>query len=352
MRLTVGQKTFGLLAGITALLLIARPFAITHAIVSTLPNRYVKISDSTAGTSGVEYELGFDATIPGTLGSIEAEFCENDPFPGTPCTVPAGFDISAATLVSQSGTNDFTIDALGTNAHRMVLSRVPSAVGAVTFKFLFNGVTNPSATGTQYVRLTTYSGANRGGSVTDKAGIAFSINGDLSISTEVPPHLDMCVGVTIPSIDCTSVVGDTINMGTLKTSTPAVASSQFVVGTNADNGYTVTVSGAPLTSGNNVLQALTSLTTSTPGVNQFGMNLRQNVAPVVGNEPAGVGSALPVGNYNIPDNFIFKSGDVIVSASAPDNYRRFTASYIANIDNKQPIGFYATTISFIALGSF
>ncbi len=352
MRLTVGQIIFGLLTGITALLLIARPFAVTNALVSTMPNRYVKLSDSIAGNTAVTYEIGFDTVVAGTIGSVEAEFCENDPFPGTSCTVPSGFDISSATLLTQSGTNDFIIDAGTTNAHRIVFSRAPSNVGAITFRFEVSGVTNASSIGTQYMRLTTYTGASRGGSVADIAGVAFSIRGYLDVSTEVPPHLDFCVGVTITQIDCTSVNGDLIDLGILKTNTAKTGTSQFVGGTNADNGYTVTVSGSPLTSGNNVLKAISNLSVSLPGTNQFGINLRQNIAPSVGSEPVGTGFASPSGNYNIPDNFIYNSGGTIVTASSADNYRKFTVSYLANIDNNQPGGYYATTITYIALGNF
>ncbi len=351
MRLRVGLKKVALLGTITALLLAARPVMFTGALPSTMPNRYLKLSDSKISVSPVNYEIGFDTTLPGTLGSVEAEFCENDPFPGTACTVPNGFDISAAVLISQAGTNDFTVDVGASNAHKIVFSRVPSAVGALTFKFELSNVTNTNTLGSQYLRIRTFTGTGTGGSVTDSSGIAFVINGDLSVSTEVPPHLDLCVGVTISNIDCTNVVGDLMNMGTLKTDEVATATSHFVVGTNADNGYTVSISGNSLISGNNVLPALAALTVSVPGTKQFGLNLRQNNFPAVGAEVT-AGSAAPVGNYAIPDNFIFVSGNTIATSPVAADFQRFTVSYIANIDSGQPAGYYATTINFVAVGNF
>ena len=122
--------------------------------------------------------------------------------------------------------------------------------------------------------------------------------------------------------------------------------------TNADNGYTISVLGNSLTSGNNVLPPLSTLSVSLPGTNQFGMNLRSNIAPNVGAEPSGPGSASPVGNYAVPDNYIFKNGDAIASVGGPDNYRIFTASYIVNINASQPSGYYATTITYLAVGNY
>lgn len=341
-----------LIATVMTLIVLAGPITKTRALVSTLPNRYVKISDSIVGHTNVTYELGFDTTITGTLGSIEAEFCENDPFPGTACTVPLGFNVASSTLLSQTGTNDFNIDLSLTNSHRLVLSRSPSVVGGTTFKFEFDNVSNAGNVGSQYVRLRTFSGASLGGSVTDEAGLAYATKGDVGVSTIVPQHLDFCVGVVIANNDCSSVVGDSINFGTLTTAKELVATSQIVAATNADNGYNVTVSGSSLLSGNNILMAINSPSVSSPGTNQFGMNLRKNNLPSVGSDPSGLGNAVVSGNYAIPDNFVYKTGDLIISVTTPDNFRKFTASYIANIDKSQPAGYYATTLTFTALGNF
>lgn len=337
---------------LAALLLAVRPLSHTGAFSSTLPNRYVKLSDSIAGHSGVRYEVGFDTISTTTMGSVEIEFCENDPFPGTSCTVPDGLDVSAANLTSQSGTNDFYIDVPMTNAHKIVLSRVPSSVNATSFSFELSGVSNPNNVSSQYVRLQLFSGASAGGSLTDAAGIAYAITGDLTISTTVPPYIDLCVGTSITTNDCTAPTGSTVDFGALSTSTTRSGTSQFAAATNADNGYVISVLGNSLTSGNNVIPPMTTMGVVLPGTNQFGMNLRNNVAPDVGSEPSGSGMAAAVGNYAIPDNYIFKSGDVVASVNGPDNYRTFTASYVVNIDASQPAGYYATTITYLAVGNY
>lgn len=351
MRLKVGLTNLGLLAAITALLFIAGPLEYTSALLGELPNRYLKLSDNIQSTTNVNYELGFDTSVPATIGSFEIEFCENDPLPATSCTVPTGFDVSGAVLLSQSGTNDFIIDVPNTIAHRIVFSRTPTLVGITTFKFELGGVTNPGNNGTQYARIMAYTGSGTGGSVGEAGGLAYSINGNIGVSTEVPPHIDLCVGVTV-SDDCLSTIGDSLDLGNLNVNTPKVATSQFASATNAANGYTVSISGNSLTSGNNVIQAIGALSTSVPGTNQFGINLRQNTSPSIGEEPSGSGTAAALAGYNIPDNFLFNSGSNIVSAPGSDNFRKFTVSYIVNISRNQPAGIYSTTMTFIALGNF
>jgi len=348
----VGLKRLGLLLTLVALLFGGPLRFHSQAFDTTLPNRSLLLSDSVATRTGVTYTFGFDTTLALTIGSVEFEICSNDPFPGTSCTVPPGFDISGGLLASQTGTSDFAVDVPSTNAHKLVLSRIASAVSPTTFSFEITGVTNPDDVGTEYMRLRIFNAPSTGGSLVDAAGLAFSINGDLNLATEVPPHLDFCVGVEIASADCSVILGDSVEMGTLTTGATAAVTSEFMVGTNAQNGYIVTVNGFPLTSGNNVITSITTPASSAPGTNQFGINLKQNTVPVIGSEPVGAGSGTITSNYNVPNKFRFVSGETIVSHPTADDFTKFTVSYITNIDSSQDPGIYATTMTYVATGNF
>jgi hypothetical protein len=341
-----------LLTLLTVLLLLARPFVMTRAIASgTLTNRYFKLSDNHAAKSNVDYEIGFDFTNSNTIGSIEIEFCSNDPFPATSCTVPPGFDISNAVLTSQIGPGDFVIDALNTNNHKMVLSRVPSIIAPSSVKFSLTNINNPTDPGAEYGRIQTFATNNASGIPIDQVGLAFNILGDLSLLTEVPPRLDFCVGIAITSEDCSDVNGDSIAYGELTAIKTSTATSVFNIGTNAANGYTVFISGTTLTSGNNTIQNNTLPLHSVIGVSQFGFNLVKNTLPAVGeNVQGGLGSVSP--NYANLNQFIFNDGDDIASSNNPVDYTLYTASYIVNINRSQPIGVYSTTLTYIAVGHF
>src|SRR5690606_25747303 len=107
-----------------------------------------------------------------------------------------------------------------------------------------------------------------------------------------------------------------------------------------------------MTSGNNIISALAVPTVSVPGTSQFGLNLRTNTNPSVGQEVVGNGSSVPVPGYGTPNQFKFAHGDVVVSSPVADSNRKYTVSYITNISAAQAPGVYATTLSYICLANF
>jgi hypothetical protein len=266
--------------------------------------------------------------------------------------VPAGFNISAATLSAQAGETGFSIYGPGTNTNTMILSRVPSLALAGGVTYTFTNVTNPSSAGSLYARLETFATNDASGADTDSGGIALSFNGQINISTTVPPFLLFCGGVTIGGFDCNNASGNYINFGNVSSNATSSAQSQLLTTTNAANGYTITVFGPTMTSGNNIISALVASDVARPGTAQFGLNLVANATPTVGTDPVGPGHAVPLANYAQPDFFRFQSGDAIASASTSDDYRKLTASYIIDITSNQPAGVYASTLTYICLANF
>ncbi len=314
-------------------------------------NRFDKISDSSAGATAT-HQIGFsftDTTTP--IGSLNFEFCSNDPVPESTCVAPTGFDLSAATLATQSGTTGFNIHANSTT-NNLILSRPPAAPSAANSSYEISNVVNPTTLGTYYIRIRTFSSTDATGSVAEQGGIALSANTPITVSAEVPPYIRFCAGVTINGFDCSTATSFFIDLGEFSTSRAKSASSELIAATNAAFGYTITLSGTTLTSGTNTISALASQTPSAPGTSQFGINLRANSAPGIGVDPSGPGTANAVPAYNVPNLFRFQNGESIVTSSTSNDNRKFTVSYIANINGSQPAGVYATTISFICLANF
>jgi hypothetical protein len=123
------------------------------------------------------------------------------------------------------------------------------------------------------------------------------------------------------------------------------------VGTNAGFGYAVSVNGNTMTSGNNFIPGVGTLSTSQIGQSQFGINLRANSTPSVGADPSG-GSGIPTANYNSPNRFTFNSGEVIASSTFVSDNEKYTVSYIVNINTAQPIGIYNTTLTYLCTATF
>lgn len=315
-----------------------------------LNNRSVTIASSLASDS-TTYKLRFDITTPGTLGSIQAEFCSNSPIITLPCTVPAGFDISGATLVSQTGETGFSIGPQ-TTANKLVLTRPPVVDVAQAVSYELSGVVNPSAEGSYYVRIQTFATADASGSNTDVGGLAYDINRNLQISAEVPPYIIFCAGVTIPAYSCNAAQGSLVDLGGLKPTITGDGQSQVLVSTNAQNGYTLYMTGTTLTSGNDTINSLSTPATALMGSNQFGINLRANLTPSVGQDPAGPGTGSPTSDYNQPNKYKFVSGDVIAGSASFEDFRRYTISYIADVNGNQSPGVYVSTVTYVAVGNF
>lgn len=316
-----------------------------------LGNRKLLISNSYGGGNAT-YALSFDLSSAGTLGSIEVEFCSNNPISEDPCTVPNGLDLSGVILSDQTGQTGFSIDSASTN-NRMILTRPVALVAPVgPVSYTFTNAINPDAPGSYYVRLQTFGTTDASGSASDYGGIAYAINTNLSISAEVPPYIIFCTGVSIPGMSCANVDGDYINFGELSSTRPSRGSSQMLTATNARNGYSISIAGTTLTSGNNVINRLSVNDVSRPGTPQFGLNLRANVSPSGGLDPAGPGVAAPTAAYGTPNFYRFTSSEVVATAVAPDDLRLYTASYLVNVPAGQAPGVYASTVTYICLANF
>ena len=336
-----------------ALLIAAGPLYIlvTPASAAEFATRQLQMSDNMVNVTS-EYTLTFSGQSAGLVGSIRLQLCTNDPFVGAPCTAPVGLDFTGATLISQSGMTGFSISA-GTTANQLILTRAPSASVPGSVSYTLQNIHNPTTAGTVYGRLETFASTDATGADLDGAGLAVAYTSNaLNISTYVPPYLLFCAGNTIQPYDCSTTQGNFIDLGNLTSTRTATGQTQLLAATNADFGYSIRVVGTTLTSGINTIPALQSPDVSRMGVSQFGLNLRANSTPSIGIDPQGNGTAAIASGYDSPNYYKFVSGDLLASTSAPDGYRLFTVSYIANITKSQPAGIYVSTLQYIALASF
>lgn len=346
---------------------VARRLLAASAAVLLLAMLFLQITDrpaqsATLGKSSLQmsiadvsatstYQITFETNAPATVGSIRVQFCANDPFENTSCAAPGGLDISAANLIDQAGMTGFSVSSAST-ANELVLSRAAAPAAPGQSRYVLAGVTNPSSSGTYYARILTYASTDTSGPRTDFGAIAFQTLNSISITATVPPYLLFCVAVRITNLNCANAVGDFIDFGELSVAQSRRGTSQMLVASNASGGYNIAAIGNTLTSGNNVIAAIIAGDVSRPGTPQFGFNMRQNVAPAIGSDPAGPGLAVPAVAYNQPNVYRFTSGDTVAATSAPDDVRLFTTSYIANIPITQPAGVYVSTITYTCLANF
>ena len=126
---------------------------------SHLVNRFDQLSTSVAGATATHL-FGFGITDDVTpLGSIEFQFCSNNPLPGYSCTAPAGMDASGAVLSAQTGSTGFSVYAPGTTTNTVVLTRAPAPptppVGYPN-TYTISNIINSTTVDTLYVRVYIY----------------------------------------------------------------------------------------------------------------------------------------------------------------------------------------------------
>jgi hypothetical protein len=322
-----------------------------HALAQQLTLRSIAVSTATV-SAPTTHDFKFTYVSVSSVASVAFEYCDNSPLPDQPCNAPPGLDLTSATLSSQSGNTGFAIDAIDTTANKLVLSRVPAAAIATPSEYVFTGFNNPSAPArTQFIRIFTYPTADGSGPFTDNGSVAYATVDPFLVGAFVPPFLSFCVGITVAS-NCSSALGNSIDLGDLSPGHASSAQSQFAAGTNDPSGFNIYSLGTTMTSGNNTIPQLNSPSPSVAGTSQFGINLRANSSPSVGQDPSGTGTATPTANYNIPNSYMFSDGDNIATSALPSDFNRMTVAYLVNVSPAQSPGVYSTTLTYVAVVQF
>ncbi len=337
---------------LASLLLLGVKPLIFPAGAAQFPTRSITLSENVISTTA-RYKFAIDVTTPAVnLGSIVFEFCSNTPLIGDVCDTTGGPDLSAATLEDEQNNTGFSIDG-GAPSNQLLLTRTADAVTTGMSTYEFDGIVNPAAAGTYFIRVQTFETEDATGPATDYGGLAYDINDrGVDINTYVPPFLQFCLGVTISGTDCTTASGSYLNFGELSSNRARTGSTQMVAITNGTGGYVITINGTTMLSGTNAIPALTTNDVSRPGNSQFGVNLRANNDPSIGSNPSGPGNGAVKPNYAVTNRYHFVSGEQVASSPVPDEFRKYTTSYITNIAKDQPPGIYVSTITYVCTATF
>lgn len=155
------------------------------------------------------------------------------------------------------------------------------------------------------------------------------------------------------------VTNNFIDLGVLNTSTTSTGTANFSVSNYLSNGYIVRVNGNPPTnnSGGHALTAMTGASSSSPGTEQFGINLVDNSDPDVGADPEQVPDATfsfgqAETGYDQANFFQFNDGDTIASSDRETGQTNYTMSVMANVSTATPGGRYRTTLVIQVIPAF
>lgn len=166
------------------------------------------------------------------------------------------------------------------------------------------------------------------------------------------------------------VLTPNVDVGVLKANETHVGTAQFEVKSYLAHGYSVITHSPPPTSGSDSLDVNGTPSASTPGTEQFGINLTSNSCPSkssfsgIGSCSGSLGSApvqLPdstfsfgdvMANYKQANQFMYQNNDQIAFANSSSGFTKFTISYIFNISNLTPAGTYTMNQSLVVTSTF
>lgn len=158
-----------------------------------------------------------------------------------------------------------------------------------------------------------------------------------------------------------SVTGGTTDLGVLSIGNAATATGTFAVKTYLAGGYVVqTVSDPPTNTLPNkpMLHPLSSPTASSPGTEQFGINLVANTSPTnFGAAPIQVPDGTfsygtVASGYNTANLFKYIKGDTIAQSSRSTGETDYTVSYLFNISNVTAAGEYQLHHEMVATSTY
>jgi hypothetical protein len=157
-----------------------------------------------------------------------------------------------------------------------------------------------------------------------------------------------------------AVNGGTYDLGILDAVSTGSAVATFSIRNYLSGGYIVIAKGASPSTTNGSSHTLTSLTSgvgSSPGTEQFGLNLAANTNPAIGANPVQVpdstfsfGSA--ASDYANPNIFKFLDGDTIAYSPKSSGQTNFSMSIIANVSRDTPAGQYGGAINLQVVPTF
>lgn len=197
---------------------------------------------------------------------------------------------------------------------------------------------NPSTPGSYAITI--------GGTFGDAGDITVNIltSNQVSINATVPQSLTFSISTTSISFGTLSAVAARYASSTGSGDTSEVQAHTVIVGTNASNGYTMTVGGTTLTYDTNTITAIgSSNTASSVGTEQFGLRMT-----------ASGGSGTVQAPY-AASGFAFDTAafpDVIASSSVASSNTTYSARYIANITANTEAGAYTGTVTYVATANF
>lgn len=232
-----------------------------------------------------------------------------------------------------------------------VIVAVISALIVAPFAY----ATDPKSTNFQFNESSIGTGGVYGASSANYQ--ADSSTGDINVGTTTSGNYEVDPGTKTqrdPTLSF-SVNSGAIQFGQLTPTQTLTGTSTFSVSNYTSYGYVVQVTGPAPTTGTYSIDNMDVTTTPQTGIEQFGINLVANTAPISfganpDNGQFGYGSVMP--DYAVANKFRYVSGDIIAQAPKSSGLTNYTISYIINVSPLTAGGQYTANQTLIVTGTY
>src|SRR3989344_2681079 len=199
---------------------------------------------------------------------------------------------------------------------------------------------NPESTGSKTIALTA--------GPSDSGDLVVNILTDDQVAVSATVDESLTFTISDPSIGFGTLAADNDRFATgdtlgADTDAPTYAHN-FIIGTNAANGYTASVNGATLDASGPTITAIGAANTaSATGTEQFGLRIDESGGFGVVSAPyAAAGYAFDTAAF--PDE--------VASCTGPSANTTYQVTYVANIASDTEAGAYSATLTYVATANF
>lgn len=244
-----------------------------------------------------------------------------------------------------------------------MVRRMLMELGLVTSLFIVALVFFSTPAHAEDLKSTTYTireGSIGTGSLNQSSSANYFITdatGDIGIGNSSSANFNLSAGSKTPSDPTLSfaITSGTPTFPTFSVSSASMTTATFSVLNYTSYGYIVQILGNSPTNGAHVIPALATNSTSSPGTEQFGINLVANTSPSnIGANPdnGDYGFGQAAANYATPNEYRFVSGETIASAPRSSGLTNYTISYLMNVAGLTPGGQYRSNITLVVVGTY
>lgn len=180
--------------------------------------------------------------------------------------------------------------------------------------------------------------------------------GELGVGNSASASFQMFAGFNTTNDPMLEVVvsGGTFDLGYLDVDSVKATTATFAVRNYLSSGYVVSLGGSPPrnVSGGYTLAGMAAAGSSSPGTDQFGVNLAaNNIAPIgpFGDAPEQLpdttfGFGEPAADYGTSNLFKFVEHETIAQSSRSSGVTVYTLSMMANTSKNATAGYYTTDL--------